>query len=64
MEIEPTGNNTCLIFFLNKDVPSFYFDSWKQKFNHLKVKEVVGTIQGVPGLRASHMCEFPADRID
>lgn len=47
----------AVFFLLNKDVPSFHLDSFKQKWNHLKVREVVGTIQGVLGLQANHICE-------
>lgn len=54
----PAVENTCFIFLPNKDVLGFHSDSLKQKLNHLKVKEVVDTIQGVPGLRANHICEL------
>lgn len=52
MGIEPTNDNSCFIFFPNKDAPSFQFDNLKQILNHLKVREVVDTIQGVPSLQA------------
>lgn len=50
--IEPTNVNSCFIFLPNKDAVSFHFDNLKQKLNHLKVREVVDTIQGVPSLQA------------
>ena len=52
MGIEPTNDNSCFIFFPNKDALSFQFDNLKQILNHLKVREVVDTIQGVPSLQA------------
>lgn len=52
MGVEPTNDNSCFIFFPNKDVLTFHFDNLKQKLNHLKVREVVDTIQGVPGPQA------------
>lgn len=58
MGIEPSANNTYFIFLSNKDVLSFHCNSLKQKLNHLKVKEIVDTIQGVSGLRVNHICEF------
>lgn len=52
MGIEPTNDNSCFIFLPNKDALSFQFDNLKQILNHLKVREVVDTIQGVPSLQA------------
>lgn len=52
MGIEPTNDNSCLIFFPYKDIPTFHFDNLEQKLNRLKVREVVDTIQGVPSLQA------------
>ena len=56
--IKITANNSYFIFLRNKAVLSFHFDSLTQKLNHLKVKEVVDTVQGVPGLLANYICEF------
>lgn len=58
MGIELRVNNSCFIFLSNKDILSFHFDGLKQKLNHLKVKEVVDTIQGGPGPLAHHIKEF------
>lgn len=58
MGIEIITNNSCFIFLPNKAVLGFYFDSLKQKLNHLKVKEVVNAIQEVPDTLANHICKF------
>lgn len=48
--MEIIANNSSFIFLPDKDVLGFHFDSLKQKFNHLKFKEVVDIIPGVPDL--------------
>lgn len=56
--MEIIANNSRFIFLPDKDVLGFHFDSLKQKFNHLKVKEVVDIIPGVPDLWANYICEI------
>ena len=55
---EIRANHSCFPFLPSKDAMSFHFDSLEETLNHLKVKDVVDTIQGFPGLWASDIFEF------
>ena len=55
---EIRANHSCFVFLPSKDVLSFHFDSLEQTLNHLKVKDAVGAIQGVPGPWANDIFEF------
>ena len=55
---EIRANHSCFVFLPSKDVLSFHFDSLEQTLNHLKVKDAVDTIQGVPGPWANDIFEF------